>query len=98
MKILLLILTLLLSGCATPSYRMYGYQINKICAPKSCIQQAELYADFIGGTIYLNETHAFVVKDGKIYDSMNMKYTGYSINNWQVKEVYGDKQNWEGVA
>jgi len=78
-------------------HTVYGKQINEACSPGSCLQQAELYADYIGGDVYGNKTHAFVVKDNKIYDSMNMDYNGYSINNWQVKEAYGNKEEWNKI-
>ena len=94
-KIVYLLGLLLLTGCATPDYITYGYQINKVCLPKSCLQQAYLYVDFIDGKVYSNKTHAFVIKNNRIYDSTNMAYTGISINNWRIKELYGEKESWK---
>lgn len=94
-KIILIAWVLLLAGCATPDHIIYARYLKVDCPPRSCLQQALLYADFIGGEAYSNGKHAFAVKDGKIYDSTNMDYTGYSIDNWQVRKVYG--KDWKRI-
>lgn len=93
---LILICMISLWGCTTipHEHRIYGHTISKMCPPRSCTMQSKLYADFIDGKVYCNKTHCFAVKNNKVYDSMNMAYTGYSINNWQVKKIYGDKNEW----
>ena len=76
---------------------LYGQQINRYCQPRTCLQQASLYADFLGedAVVMTNKTHAFVVYNGKIYDSTAMKYTGLSVNDWEVRKIYGKKETWE---
>ena len=81
-------------GCATPEYICYGRYLKKTHPPNTCLEQANRYRDFLGGMICMNKDHAFVVKDGKIYDSTNMAYTGYKVGNWQVKRQYGNKRDW----
>lgn len=91
-----LFLSILLSGCATSSHLLYAKQINKFCQPRSCLQQAFLYADFLGkdAKVMSNGKHAFVVKENRIYDSTNPSYSGRSVDNWRVRKVYKDKKNW----
>jgi len=77
-------------------YILYGKTINSMChQPKSCCQQAMLYAEYLGGKVMSNGTHCFAVKDEKIYDSTYMRYTGFSIHSWRVQKVYGKPKDWK---
>ena len=83
----------ILCGCATPEYVLYGRHLSKM-PPRTCLQQAMLYADFLDGEVYTDGQHAWVVKDGRVYDSTNMAYSGYPADCWQVRQLYkGEKRD-----
>jgi len=85
-------------GCATPEYIRRGREIRDSHPPNTCLEQANHYRDFLGGEICISDNHAFVIRDGKVYDSTNMLYSGHSINNWQVQEVYGNDYFWVCIS
>jgi len=99
MRIWVVLLGVLLSGCATADYNYhFGEVLNRrVTTPNMCLMQAKIYAWYLGdgAVVMANKTHAFVVMDNKIYDSTNMKYTGKSIDNIYVKCFYGDKTSWK---
>ena len=70
---------------------------RRITKKNQCLIQSKVYAWLLGGNakVMSNGHHAFVVKDGKIYDSTHMDLTGYSIDNEYVKEYYGDVSTWK---
>lgn len=92
--LLLIILTLV--GCEQYDFdTQVGYVLHKkITKADSCKEQANIYAWLIDGRAMGNKKHAFVVKDGQVYDSTQMQYTGLSVNDKKVKEYYGDKKTW----
>ncbi len=97
---LVLIVAISLSGCAQPDYIIEGRRLSKIPPPHACLKQAKKYAKFLakeGKTvkIMVNKNHAFCVMDEKIYDSTDMDYTGFSVDNWGVRRKYGDKDSWK---
>jgi len=85
----------LLSGCTTPVHTRYARLINRLePRKKKCLRKAQLFVKLMGGEVYCNKTHAFMVKDGKIYDADIISLTGYPIDHWRVQRAYGDKGTW----
>ena len=96
MNKLIIALLLLTTGCAH-NYRAglnYGKFLNKHYPIKSCLPQARAYQAHIGGEIMINKTHAWVVKNGRVYDSSKLIFDGLRIDDHRVVKEYGHKSTW----
>ena len=71
--------------------------LSETCPEESCMQQARIYAKYLGegAQVMTNGKHAFVVKDGKIYDSTNPKCSGSYSGTMYAKKFYGKPSTWK---
>lgn len=70
---------------------------KRITKKNQCLIHSKVYAWLLGDAkVMSNGHHAFVVKDGNIYDSTNMEFTGLPIDSNKVIEFYG--KEWKELS
>ena len=74
-----------------------GYVVKKRFPKKNtCLAESKMYAELLkNAKVMSNGHHAFVVKDGKVYDSTHMEFTGFLITTDCVKNYYGEALTWK---
>ena len=99
------LLLIFIPGCATDYKASLDWHFGEVIYDRvpqkqngrgTCVIQARIYRWYLGrgAKVMSNGEHAFVVKDGLIYDSTQMQFTGYPSDNVYVEAAYGPEESW----